>query len=131
MPEIIYRDINLNFIPNPTTGDIGSFTDEESINRSIKNLVLTNVFERFFDHQKAGGVKELLFEPSTLMTKSILERRITDVIENFEPRAELLDVDVELSETRRDGVSLKVVIKYYSNVSTEPAEFKFIVERVI
>lgn len=127
MAKVFYRDINLNFIANPKTGDIGAFTNEAAINRSIKNLVLTNVFERFFDPRKAGGIKEMLFDFNNPLTRSALVRRIRDVIVNYEPRADLLDVSVSDDE----GNHLSVSVKYYTNISTEPATFTFLVKRVL
>lgn len=124
---IYYRDINFNFIPNPMTGDIGSFTNESAINVSIKNLVNANVFERFFDPQKAGGIKEMLFELGSPLTLSVIERKITDVIENYEPRVELISVDVDSPADN----SLAISIKYYTIIASEPTQFKFLVERVI
>lgn len=127
MTRVFYRDINLNFVANPKTGDIGAFTNESAINRSIKNLVLTNVFERFFDPRKAGGVKEMLFDFNNPLTRASLIRRIRDVIVNYEPRADLLDVSVSDADENHISVS----IKYYTNISTEPAKFTFLVKRVL
>lgn len=124
---IQYRDINLNFTPNPITGDVGSFVNESAINRSIRNLVLSNVYDRFFEPEKAGSVTGLLFENKTPLTLSILERRIRDVIKNYEPRADLIDVIAE--DTNDNNIS--VSIKYNTRLSTQPETFELLIRRVL
>lgn len=122
-----YRDINLNFVPNPITGDIGSYTNESAINRSIRNLVMSNIYDRFFDPTKAGGVTELLFENITPLTLSMIERRVTDVIDNFEPRADLISVKAET--VTDNGISVR--IKYSTRLSTQPETFDLLITRVL
>ena len=42
----IYSDLNLNFTKNPATKDVARLTDVEAVKRSVRNLILTNRFER-------------------------------------------------------------------------------------
>ena len=42
-----YKDITLDFTPNPVTGDLNVLKNERAIMRSIRNLVQTGTQERF------------------------------------------------------------------------------------
>ena len=42
----LYSDLNLNFNKNPATKDIAKLKDVEAVKRSVRNLILTNRFER-------------------------------------------------------------------------------------
>ena len=76
------------------TGDIAFLTDIEAVKRSVRNLINTNFYERPFHPEIGSNVRSVLFEPVSPPVANVLERHVKDVIDNFEPRAELLDVDV-------------------------------------
>ena len=87
-----FVDLDLNFNVHPTTKDINKFKNENAIINSVKNLVLTNHYERPFQPDLGSNLKRLLFEPVDNATAALLEREITETIENFEPRVQLRDV---------------------------------------
>ena len=82
-----YSDLNLNFTRNPATGDVARLTDIEAVKRSVRNLILTNQFERPFHPEIGSSVRALLFENVTPLNAILLEDRIREVIINFEERA--------------------------------------------
>jgi len=89
-----YRDLDLNFEKHPATGDVSKLIGAEAIKRSIRNLVLTHFYERKFQHSIGSNVTKLLFENINPMTANFLENAISEVIYNYEPRANLLEVSV-------------------------------------
>ena len=89
-----YSDLDFNFTAHPVTGDIVRRFDENSVKAALKNLILTSNYERPFHSEIGSPIKRLMFEPATPMLQVMLERAITDTIINFEPRVELLNVDV-------------------------------------
>ena len=89
-----YSDLNLNFTKNPATNDVARLTDIEAVKRAVRNLVLTNQFERPFHPEIGSSVRDLLFESITPLNAVLLEDRIREVIVNFEPRAELDAIQV-------------------------------------
>jgi len=95
-PNRTYRDFSFSFAHHPVTGDLAMLTGGTAVSRSIRNLVSTDFFERYFDPKFGSGVKQSLFEPANGVTSSMLKNKIEDVIENYEPRAELIEVNVEL-----------------------------------
>ena len=60
--------------------------------RSVRNLVLTNFYEKPFHPGSGSGVRDMLFENMSPVTAVVLARKVEDVIENFEPRARLVGV---------------------------------------
>lgn len=112
-----FRDIDLSFAKNPFTGDIYTKTNEEAVKSSVKNLVLTNFYERPFNPALGSPVGSLLFEPFTPGTKSTLENVIIRLLNNYEPRCNLTRVNVTPKE---DENSLDVSIEFTINNIQRP-----------
>ena len=89
-----WSDLDLDFIKHPTTNDIVRKTDVEAVKRSVRNLILTNRYDRPFQPEIDGGVTRYLFELATPSTKADIEYAITNTIAYFEPRAEVISVNV-------------------------------------
>ena len=71
-----------------------------AVKRALKNLIQTNFYERPFQPELGCGIRELLFENFTPMTKVFLERKIEEVIINYEPRVQLQNVAVDDDQDR-------------------------------
>ena len=95
-----FRDIDLDFDRNIVTNDVNIVEDVVAIKRSVRNLIQTNYYERPFNPELGCGIRELLFEPFTPMTKVFIERKIQEVLVNFEPRITLQNVAVDDDEDR-------------------------------
>ena len=87
-----YKDLDLFFGKTQGSADISKITDIEAVKRSVRNLVLTNFYEKPFHPEIGSGVRDILFENMTPVTSVVLAKKIEDVIENFEPRARLIGV---------------------------------------
>lgn len=93
-----FSDLDINFLANPVTGDIARKYDEAAIKQSVKNLVLTNHYERLFHPEIGSQITALLFEPFSPLMKFTMERAIINTINNYEPRVQLISVEVNLNE---------------------------------
>ena len=89
----VYKDLNLNFTRNPVTGDVATVTDVNAVKRSIRNLLLTNHYERPFHPEIGSDIPALLFENFGPITGNQLSRNIEEMILNFEPRARVETVE--------------------------------------
>lgn len=89
-----YKDLDLDFIKHPTTGDVTTKSDLEAVKRSVRQLVLTNKYERPFQPYLHSGIRALLFEPLSPITAFSIRKQIINVLQNYEPRADVLDVQV-------------------------------------
>ena len=74
--------------------DVNVLSNVTAIKRSVRNLVLTNFYEKPFHPEIGSGVRELLFENANPLTSIAISQAITDVINNYEPRARLNSVTV-------------------------------------
>ena len=105
-----FTDIDLNFERNQITSDIIKVEDVIAVKRAVKNLVQTNYYERPFQPELGCGIRELLFENFTPMTKVFLQNKIEEVLLNYEPRIDLNSVRVDDDQ---DNNRLVVDIYFY------------------
>jgi len=88
----IYSDVNLDFDRNPATKDVVRLTDVEAVKRAVRNLVLTNRFERPFHPEIGCDLRSLLFENMTPIIETLITDRIKRVLDVYEPRANIVEV---------------------------------------
>lgn len=124
--DIFYSDLDMTFRIHPSTGDVSKSINELAIKRSLKNLVLTNHYERLFQSEIGSNVNKMLFENFSPVTANYLQREIYDVVNIFEPRVKLQSVDVEVAE---DENAMKVTIQFYTTNSTQLTIVDFLLER--
>lgn len=125
--DSVYTDLDLLFVPNPVTGDINPIKDIEAVKKSVVNLILTNFYERPFQPEIGCGVRGLLFEPADPMTMSDLEAAARRVLENFEPRVNVLEVS---AEDNPDNNSYNLTIEFQIISTAQVAEVTTILERL-
>ena len=124
----VYSDIDLFFGPKIGSKDISKLTDFTAVKRSVRNLVLTNFYEKPFHPEIGSGVRGILFEPMTPLTAHVLTRKIEEVIENFEPRAILVGVR---ATPNLDNNAYNVAIEFYVvNAPTELVNMEILLERL-
>ena len=123
-----YTDLDLFFGKKATSKDISKVTDIQAVKRSIRNLVLTNHYEKPFHPEIGSGVRGILFEPMTPITAHVLTRKIEDVIENFEPRARLISVRASPNLDRNE---YECTIEFFVvNAPTELVDLTLFLERL-
>ena len=123
-----YRDLDLFFTKRSTDRDVNTLSNVQAVKRSVRNLVLTNFYEKPFHPEIGSGVRDMLFEPMTPITANILARKIEDVIENFEPRAKLIGVRAQPDLDRN---AYEVTVEFYViNTPTELVDLTVMLERL-
>ena len=123
-----YKDLDLFFDKKNVSKDITKITDIAAVKRSIRNLVLTNHYEKPFHPEIGSGVRDMLFEPMSALTAHVLTRKIEDVIENFEPRAKVIGV---LAQPNLDRNEYQVTINFFIlNAPTELVDLTLFLERL-
>ena len=118
----LYKDISLYFTKNPVTGDVTEVTDVQDIKRSVRNLVLTNRFDRPFHPEIASGVRELLFENFTPVSIANIKNKIRSILETYEPRANVTGIFVDDPSGQNmdnNTVNLKVFFTLQNAPNTE------------
>jgi len=122
-----YIDLDLNFNVHPIKKDINKHKDAKAVINSVKNLVLTNHYERLFHPEIGSNIRKMLFEPMDNITAIAIEREIREVIENFEPRVTIQTLDVV---PYYDYDSFHVTLSFFIINRTEPITIKFLLERI-
>ena len=92
--SIGYKDLSMTFKQNPLNNDLIVLRNENAIARSIRNIILTTPGEKFFNEDFGSNVSKLLFDNLDPLTALEIKEQITFSIVNYEPRADLLQVDV-------------------------------------
>ena len=123
----IYKDIDLDFGRNTVTNDVNKLTDVEAVKRSVRNLINTNHYERPFHPEIGSDVRAMLFEPMTPLTALNLQRKVAEVLNNFEPRINLQQV---LASPDIDRNSYELKIMFYVIGSNEPVVVETFLERL-
>lgn len=122
----IYSDIDFTFTKKPVTGDVALSYDAQAVIRSIRNLLLTNYYERPFNPELGSNLNAILFEPVSPLTAASLEREISVMIENYEPRASLDSITVS---PQPDQNAYNVSLSFYIENATLPTTVTLLLER--
>ena len=128
----LYKDISLYFTKNPVTGDVTEVTDVQDIKRSVRNLVLTNRFDRPFHPEIASRVRESLFEMFTPITVNVLRNAITEVLTLYEPRVTVTNIavaDPEYSYMDQNTLPIKIYFTL-QNAPETLEEVNVVLERI-
>ena len=123
----IYKDLDLDFGRNSTTNDVNKLTDVEAVKRSVRNLINTSHYDRPFHPEIGSSVRGLLFEPITPLTSLNLQRKVEEVLTNFEPRIRLVQV---LSRPDADLNRYSLRISFYVIDTTLPVTVETFLERL-
>jgi len=128
MPEErVFSDLDIDFTMHPITKDVSRKTKEYAIIQSVKNLIMTNYYERPFNPSIGSGIRAMLFEPIDGITASTLNKEISNLIDNFEPRVKLdgLQVNANDQEQRYD-----ISIRFYTLNSVKPIKVNLFLNRL-
>lgn len=122
-----YTDLDFTFTRHPVKDDIVLSVDDKAVIRSVRNLILTNHYERPFHPEIGSNVRKMLFEPISPLTANYLQREIEDTIKNFEPRVRLQQVVVQ---TEPDSNAYSAIISFFINNNTTPTTINFVLQRL-
>lgn len=122
-----YKDFDILIQKNPVTQDVGLKFDANAVKQSVKNLIFMSYYDKPRNPGLAGNIRNLLFELVTPITAINIEQAVRDVIEQYEPRADLIDVRVA---TTQGGHGYNITIEYNILNETEPQNIDLLLERI-
>ena len=122
-----YKDLDLNFRAHPVTKDVVKRTGNAAIIGALRNLILTNLYEKPFQPSFGSRVRGLLFEDVSFITANILQTEISNVIANFEPR---VGVDAIRVQANPEQNRYDVAIRFFINNLEAPVTINFFLEKV-
>lgn len=123
----IFKDLNIKFSAHPETGQLTVLNNEAAISRAIRNLVLTNKYERLFQPTIYSNLPASLFENFGALQAQVLRNAIRDVINSYEPRAELLNITLR-DDLDRNGIDVSIIYRPIN--SSVPVTINLLLERV-
>ena len=125
--ERVFTDLDLNFTAHPIKKDIVKHTNEYAIINSVKNLILTNYYERPFRPEIGSGISKLLFENVDPIISAQLERAIEETITNYEPRVSL---SLVRSTAYPDENRYNITLTFFIINNPNPITIDFFLERI-
>jgi phage baseplate assembly protein W len=121
----VYSDLNLFFTAHPITKDVTRLLDSDAVKRSVKNIVLTNYYERPFKPALGGGIRNLLFELDTDRRIDRARKQLRKTIEIFEPRVSNVMCDF----SRLDTNEIQITIYYTISNDMPNQQVEFTIRR--
>jgi phage baseplate assembly protein W len=122
-----FRDLDLNFAIHPITKDVNIYKAEYAVINSVKNLILTNHFEKPFQPEVGSNIRRLLFENVDSITAAQIEREIEETITNFEPRVQISSV-IAVHAPEENGY--KIRLEFFVINNPDPITINFFLERI-
>jgi len=123
----LYSDFPMTMDVNPVSGDIARITNETAVKQSIRNLLLTDRGERLFRPNLGSDIRAMLFENITPDVLVLIQEKVKDTIEIYEPRCNLISVD---ATSDIDGNSVNIRIFFNVINITQPIEFNVTLSKV-
>jgi len=94
-----YSDFNHTFLAHPHTQQISRKTNADAVKMALRNLILTNKYEKLRNPDFGGNIRRHLFEPfDDQRIPQEIERHIKELVKNYEPRVRLNSVEVTSNE---------------------------------
>ena len=119
-----FKDISMSFQANPLNEDLIGLKNESAIARSIRNIVFTHRGEKFFDPDFGSDITKSLFENVDEVTAQSMREDIENSINNYEPRVDLIDVEVNPDY---DNNNLEAIVTYeIVGIDVPPQQLEFV-----
>ena len=116
-----WRDLDLSLTLHPIRKDIMPLKDDNAIKNSVKNLLISNFYERPFSRDVGANLRALLFEPADSITKIALKDNIRRVIRKYEPRVVLRGIEINYQDDS-NAYNITVIFKIKEFDTNESVE---------
>lgn len=123
-----FSDFMNDLDKTPFGNQVAKVTNVDAVNQSLRNLIKTNLGERFFQPNLGSDVYASLFENNTPDYEDLLEVFITNTINNCEPRAKLNKVNVSSDLSNENAIA--VSIEYYLINNPSPITLNILLKRI-
>jgi phage baseplate assembly protein W len=109
-----WRDLDLSLKIHPIRKDIIPLKDDAAIKNAVKNLLVSNFYERPFQNDLGANLSGLLFEPAGVITEIQIRDNIRNVLDKYEPRIKVNNIAItDLSEKNSYKIIVNFLIKEY------------------
>tara|TARA_B100000287_G_scaffold167992_1_gene158505 strand:+ start:77 stop:499 length:423 start_codon:yes stop_codon:yes gene_type:complete len=118
--ESVFTDLDLNFVAHPLTGDITTKKDADAIKRAVKNIVLTNHYERPFKPNFGSNLRSMLFELGTPRAHVRIRQAIIEELDILEPRIRVQNLTLN---QRDNEVNMTLFYTIVGGAETQSIDF--------
>ncbi len=109
-----WADLDLALTLHPIRKDITTLKDDNAIRNAVKNLLITNFYERPFNSDIGANLRALLFEPADVITKIAIREQITETINKHEPRVAVQNIKIQDNSQRNEyNITVNFLIKEF------------------
>lgn len=122
----LYSDFYSNLDIHPGTGDIARVKNDQAVIQSVRNLLLTDHYERPFAPLIGSTIRQMLFEDVSPYTAVSIRIAIEDTLNNYEPRVSLIETIVE-PDADENGYNIRLKFSLINRVT--PVEMGFFLNR--
>jgi phage baseplate assembly protein W len=116
LKKVANKDFDLSFRRHPSTGKLLMKKDDEAVKQSLKNLVLTNRYERPFRPEFGGDVRKRLFDNFDSIYYKDYEAQIATTINNYDSRVVLDPYSITVDENP-DSNQLNVTVSFRNAIT--------------
>jgi phage baseplate assembly protein W len=124
------KDFDLMFRAHPSTGKLLVKKGDDAVKQGLKNLLLTNRYERPFRPEYGGDVRKRLFDNFDTVFASDYENQIATAIQNYEPRAVLPENNGVIVSENRDSNQLYITVKFRNAVTLNDVDIDINLNKV-
>jgi len=122
-----FSDFLNNFDKTPVGNQLGKVSNEKAVNQSLRNIIKTDLGERFFQPLTGGNIKQHLFDMHVPVIPSLIETQLEATIKKSEKRVNLLSIVVT---SLPDTHELNINITYSLINDSTPITLSVILKRV-
>ena len=124
---LVYSDLAEALVPHPVTGIPSVLENGDAVAQAVRGVILTNRYERLYQRDLGDTVRERLFELYGSPRITELRRLVETALQNHEPRARLLDVQI-IDERENKSLVIRVIFEPVGSAS--PVEINVFLERI-
>ena len=114
-----WSDLDLSLKIHPIRKDIIPLKDDAAIKNAVKNLLISNFYERPFQDDLGANLRGLLYEPADVITEIELRDNIREVLTKYEPRITVTNIVIrDNSQANEYGITVNLNIKEYDSADS-------------
>ena len=116
-----YEDLDILFTAHPVTKDVTTKKDADAVKRSVRNILLTNNYERPFKPNFGANLRGQLFELQGIGAKRRIGDDIKESLYALEPR--IRNVRVGIGENNRNNIDVMVQYDIINGLGRDSVDF--------
>jgi phage baseplate assembly protein W len=122
-----FSDFTNDLTVHPITNQLIVLKNADAVKQALKNLILTSLGEKPFTPLFGSNINKSLFELFDPFFVEDVKRYVTLAVNQYEPRVNLISVDVKQDRTET-AVTINIVFSLIN--TTQPLSISIYVKRV-